>query len=131
MESTKHIKIDTDMVDIDIQGAEYPLSRQYGHGLLDGGTVEFLTGVARRVHIGTHLFNHDDGGATGVAHEFDDARQVLVARATRDLAAGEEAFTAYGTHRCNGSLLVGGGFAVGETHQLDAQEFGLFPRLFQ
>ena len=35
-----------------------------------------------------------------------------VARATRDLAAGEQAFTAYGTHRCNGSLLVGGGFAV-------------------
>ena len=24
----------------------------------------------------------------------------------------------------------GGGYAVGETHQLDAEEFALFPRLF-
>ena len=79
-------------------------SRSY-EAVVDGKVVRLL---APRFD----LFNHDDGGATGVAHDFDDARQVLVARATRDLAAGEQAFTAYGTHRCNGSLLVGGGFAV-------------------
>jgi len=28
------------------------------------------------------------------------------------------------------SKAPGGGFAIGETHQLDAEEFGLFPRLF-
>ena len=55
-----------DMVDIDIQGGEYPrpgypVGDPKGKGLFAGnGTIQLLTQTTRRVHIGLHRGANDD-----------------------------------------------------------------------
>jgi hypothetical protein len=51
-----------DMVDVDIQGAEYTL-------LVDNATVDLLTARAHRVHIGTHSNIHADRDIQRRFHE--------------------------------------------------------------
>ena len=52
-----------DMVDIDIQGNEYPMWKGTPGLFRGNSTIELLTLRAKRVHIGTHSFSIYDNNA--------------------------------------------------------------------
>mmetsp|Transcript_9266 Transcript_9266/g.30781 ORF Transcript_9266/g.30781 Transcript_9266/m.30781 type:complete len:443 (+) Transcript_9266:53-1381(+) len=69
------------------------------------------------------MFNHSTAVAPGSSHGYDEARQQLVVVAAAPYGAGEQAFISYGG-ASNGSLLLGGGFAL-RRNRFDAVEVTL------